>query len=103
MRCCYQENCLVNGLTAVGRSKPPTYARGSRRRRNISAVTKAQQMTHRLLRLKPAADYMSMSTWTLRRLIQQGELPVIQRENAPWLVDVEDLNAWIERSKQRLT
>jgi hypothetical protein len=66
-------------------------------------VTKAQPITRRLLRLKPAADYVSMSTWTLRRLIQQGEIPVIQRENAPWLVDVEDLNVWIERSKQRLS
>jgi hypothetical protein len=66
-------------------------------------VTKTQPITRRLLRLKPAADYVSMSTWTLRRLIQQGEIPVIQRENAPWLVDVEDLNGWIERSKQRLS
>ena len=57
------------------------------------------QPAQRLLRLKPAAAYLSLSIWTLRAMIQRGELPAIQRENAPWLVDVEDLNRWIETNK----
>lgn len=57
----------------------------------------------RLLRLKPAAEYVSLSTWTLRRMIQQGELPaVITGEGAPWLVDVQDLDEWISSKKMRL-
>jgi excisionase family DNA binding protein len=55
----------------------------------------------RLLRLKPAAEYLSISIWTLRAMIQRGELPVIKpSENAPWLVDLNDLDAWIDRRKE---
>jgi excisionase family DNA binding protein len=61
-------------------------------------TTKPQ--TRRLLRLKPAAEYLSLSTWTLRRLVQGGELPIIKYgENAPWLIDVRDLDGWIEQHK----
>jgi len=58
----------------------------------------------RLLRLKSAAAYLSVSTAYVRRLIQQGELEVISMAeggHAPWLVDVHDLDAWIERTKTR--
>ena len=58
----------------------------------------------RLLRLKPAAAYLSVSTGYLRRLIQRGELEVIRMDDgghAPWLVDVRDLDLWIERTKSR--
>jgi len=65
-------------------------------------VTKPQPISRRLLRLKPAAEYVSLSVWTLRGMIQKGELPVIQQPNAPWLVDVRDLDSWIEQNKTRL-
>ena len=66
-------------------------------------MTKPQPISRRLLRLKPAADYVSLSYWTLRRMIQEGELPVVQTgANAPWLVDVRDLDFWIEKNKTRL-
>jgi excisionase family DNA binding protein len=58
----------------------------------------------RLLRLKPAAAYLSISTAYLRRLIQRGELDVIRMDDgghAPWLVDVRDLDEWVERTKTR--
>ena len=61
--------------------------------------------TRRLLRLKPASEYLSVSPGTLRSLIQRGELPVIKPrdgERVPWLVDVVDLNEWIEKSKVTL-
>jgi excisionase family DNA binding protein len=54
----------------------------------------------RLLRLKQAAEYLSLSTWTLRRLIQEGELPIVSYgPNAPWLIDVRDLDDWVLRHK----
>ncbi len=57
----------------------------------------------RLLRLKPAAAYLSVSIWTLRAIIQRGELPVIKYgANTPWLLDVRDLDSWIERHKEIL-
>jgi excisionase family DNA binding protein len=54
----------------------------------------------RLLRLKPAARYLSVSVRTLRREIQAGHIPYIQlNHHAPWLVAVSDLEQWIERSR----
>jgi excisionase family DNA binding protein len=58
----------------------------------------------RLLRLRPAAAYLSVSTAYLRRLIQRGELEVIRMDDgghAPWLVDLRDLDEWVERTKTR--
>jgi len=61
---------------------------------------KPQPVTPRLLRLKAAAEYMSRSTWKLRHMIQRGEIPVVQDgDNAPWLVDIGDLDRWIELHK----
>jgi len=57
-------------------------------------------ISRRLLRLKAAATYLSVSIWTLRGMIQRGELPVIQ--NGAWLLDMKDLDLWIERQKTRL-
>ena len=44
-----------------------------------------------------------MSAGNLRALVQRGELPVIKdEEHGPWLVDIRDLDLWIERQKQTL-
>lgn len=58
----------------------------------------------RLLKLKPAAEYLSVSTRYLRRLVQSGEMEVIRMGDkaGPWLLDVRDLDQWIERMKTRL-
>jgi len=54
-----------------------------------------------LLRLKAAADYLSLSPWKLRQLIQCGRLPVVQDgDGSPFLLDVRDLDAYVERSKR---
>ena len=60
----------------------------------------------RLLRMKPAAEYLSISTGTLRGIVQRGELPIIklaETGHSPWLIDRIELDAWIERSKITLT
>ncbi len=42
-----------------------------------------------------------MSPWKLRRLIQEGRLPVVQdADGSPFLLDVRDLDAYVERSKR---
>jgi excisionase family DNA binding protein len=57
----------------------------------------------RLLRIKAAAEYLSLSPWKPRSLIQAGRLPVVQDgEGSPFLVDVRDLDVYVERNK-RLT
>lgn len=65
-------------------------------------VAKERPTPRRLLRLKEAADYLHISPWQLRRIAQAGELPIIKPEDhnhAPWLVDVRELDSWIERNK----
>jgi excisionase family DNA binding protein len=69
-------------------------------RRTPHELTTATPHSRRLLRLKPAAHYLSMSPGKLRGLIQAQEIPIVKYgENAPWLIDVRDLDAWVERSK----
>ena len=57
-------------------------------------------MTRRLLRLKAAGEYLSMSVRTLQGMIQRGELPAVKgKDTSPWRLDIQDLDAWIERQK----
>jgi excisionase family DNA binding protein len=57
--------------------------------------------TRRLLRLKAAAEYLSLSPWKVRSLIQAGRLPVVQdSEGSPFLLDVRDLDGYVERNKR---
>ena len=58
-------------------------------------------LAKRLLRTREAAQYLSVSPWKLRRLVQDGLLPVVQaREGGAWRVDVRDLDTFIERNKR---
>jgi excisionase family DNA binding protein len=57
----------------------------------------------RLLRTREAAEYLSCSPWKLRKLIQDGRLPVVQNgEGVPFLLDLRDLDAYVERNKRTL-
>lgn len=54
----------------------------------------------RLVRTRQAADYLCISEWKLRRLVQDGGLPFVQDgEGTPFLFDLRDLDAYIERHK----
>lgn len=53
----------------------------------------------RLLSLRDAAAALSLSHWTVRELIWRGDLPSV-RVGRRILVDVRDLDAFIERNKQ---
>lgn len=68
-------------------------------------MTNRDNSARRLLRLRPASEYLSVSPATLRTLCQRGELPIIKLAEAghsPWLLDVRDLDNWIDRTKTRL-
>jgi hypothetical protein len=59
----------------------------------------------RALRLKAAAQYMSISPRQVRALVQAGELPIVrlfENDRGPWLLDVKDLDGLIERRKETL-
>jgi len=55
----------------------------------------------RLLRVKAAALYLSISPWKLRKLIQDGALPYLQTEAyGPYLLDIRDLDQFIQNNKK---
>ena len=59
------------------------------------------EIRKRLIRSTEAAEYLGLSAWTLRRLIHCGELPVVRyREEGKFLLDLHDLEAFIERNKR---
>jgi Helix-turn-helix domain len=63
-------------------------------------MTPRENNSPRLLRLKDGARYLSLSAWKLRGIIQRGELAVVKiGPNAPWLLDVRDLDRWVDQHK----
>jgi excisionase family DNA binding protein len=59
-----------------------------------------RELPARLMRVKDASKYLAISPGSLRAIVQRGELPaVIPGNNAPWLLDVKDLDLWIDRHK----
>ena len=69
--------------------------------RRDSNVTRSPGLGRRLLRTKEAAAYLSVSPWKLRRLVQDGLLPIVQdSEGGAWRIDVRDLDGFIERNKR---
>jgi excisionase family DNA binding protein len=69
------------------------------RDRNVTAFASSR----RLLRVKAAAEYLSLSPWKVRCLIQAGRLPVVQDElGSPFLLDVRDLDNYVDRNKRAM-
>ena len=63
-------------------------------------MTATATLQRRLVRTKEAATYLSMSDWKLRRLIQEGTFLVVQdHEGGPFLLDVRDLDGYIDNHK----
>jgi excisionase family DNA binding protein len=55
----------------------------------------------RLLRTQEAAHYLCISAWQVWKLVQNGELPVVQHsDGGHFLLDVRDLDGYIERHKR---
>lgn len=52
----------------------------------------------RLFTLKEASVYLSIGLYTVRELIWRGELPVV-RNGRKQLVDIRDLDHWIDNNK----
>lgn len=61
---------------------------------------KPVQPARRMLKLKAAAEYLGVSTWTLRRILRSGEIPYVQRGEGNILLDLRDLDADIEKNKR---
>jgi hypothetical protein len=72
-------------------------------------TTDHKTVAPRLLDLKAAGDYLSLSYWTMRDLVFAGVLPTVRipcprgdgRAIRRILVDRHDLDAFIEKNKER--
>ena len=63
-------------------------------------MTATATLQRGFVRTKEAAAYLSMSDWKLRRLVQEGTFPIVQdHEGGPFLLDVRDLDGYIENHK----
>jgi excisionase family DNA binding protein len=65
-----------------------------------SSQQNASSSQARLLSLKDAAIYLSLSHWTLRGLVWRGDLPSV-RVGRRILIDRNDLETFIEENKQK--
>ena len=67
----------------------------------IRRVKRGAEIEPRLLDIDDAARYLAMSDKAVRDLITAGELSYIQKVpgRSPYLIDIRDLDRWIERSK----
>lgn len=55
----------------------------------------------RVLSLEEAADYLAVSSWTIRKLIWDGRLPRLDIGVRKVLIDRQDLDFLIDRNKVR--
>ena len=64
----------------------------------IRRVKRGAEIEPRLLDIDDAARYLAMSDKAVRELITAGELSYIQKVpgRSPYLLDVRDLDRWIE-------
>jgi excisionase family DNA binding protein len=57
-------------------------------------------LNKRLYNLKEAAVYLGRSVWAVREMLWAGKMPYV-KDGKRILVDIQDMNAWIDRSKTR--
>jgi excisionase family DNA binding protein len=67
----------------------------------VRRVQRGAEIAPRLLDIDDSARYLAMSDKAVRELITAGELPYIQKlpGRSPYLLDIRDLDRWIERAK----
>jgi len=59
------------------------------------------KIVRRLLKTKEAAHYLGVSTWKVRKLVLDGKLPcVADSDSGPWLLDIHDLDTYIDTNKR---
>ena len=67
---------------------------------NLRPVPVLEPCRQRLLKVKEAATYLSISPWSLRKLVQGQEIPIVRlQDRGPWLLDIRDLDRFIEGRK----
>ena len=64
----------------------------------------AVPLVPRLVKTKKAAEYLAISQWNLRNLVQQSLIAYIEDGGGTgrWRFDIRDLDAYIERNRRVL-
>ena len=71
------------------------------RNRTADSQSAASARNRRLLTLKEAADYLALSTWTVRELVWKGRLPAVPLTRRLHF-DRRDLDRLIDHAKDRI-
>ena len=54
-----------------------------------------------LMRTKPAAQWLGVSEWLLRKMANEGEIKFIKRtDRSPLLFSPADLESWVKKNRQ---
>lgn len=61
---------------------------------------KKASLGQRMMRVREAAEYLGSSPWKVRQLIANRRIPFVQDGDGPFLLDIRDLDGFIERSKR---
>ena len=61
---------------------------------------KKAPLGQRMMRVREAAEYLGSSPWKVRQLIAHRRIPFVQDGDGPFLLDIRDLDGFIERSKR---
>jgi excisionase family DNA binding protein len=67
----------------------------------IRREDKTERPRKRLYTIPQAAEYLGRSSWAVRAMIWAGKLPAV-RDGKRVLVDVQDMDRWIEVNKIQL-
>lgn len=65
-------------------------------------MKKHSTIPKRLYNIEEAAIYLGRTSNAIRQMIWDGKIPVV-RDTKRILLDVKDMDSWIERSKEQYT
>lgn len=70
--------------------------------KEIQKPVNPRRREKRLYSIPEAARYLGRSRWALREMIWAGKLPIV-RDGRRILLDVGDMDDWIEKNKTRIS
>jgi excisionase family DNA binding protein len=59
-----------------------------------------RDLSKRLFSIKDSAVYLGRSVWAIREMLWAGKMPYV-KDGKRILLDIQDMNEWIDRSKTR--
>ncbi len=68
----------------------------------MKVTTENTTLTKRLYSIKDAALYLGRTVGAVREMLWAGKMPYV-KDGKRILIDIHDMEAWIERSKTRNT